>query len=87
MSAPQVNAATVVGKGLVDALRARFEIFDQLKGSGAALGVLALSDACRSLELKAKQTAQAPVSTDELDRLAEIAAASQSELRVQLLAA
>ena len=59
----------------------------QLKGSGAALGALTLSEACRSLELKAKQGAEPPLSTEELDRLAEIAAASQSELRVQLLAA
>jgi PAS domain S-box-containing protein len=56
----------------------------QLKGSGAALGALALSDACRTLEQRAKQAA---VSPDEVRRLAEIAAASQSELRVALLAA
>jgi len=59
----------------------------QRKGRGAALGALALSNAGRTLEVKAKQAAHAPLSTDELDRLAEIAAASQSELRVQLLAA
>jgi signal transduction histidine kinase/CheY-like chemotaxis protein/CHASE3 domain sensor protein len=62
-------------------------LMHQLKGSGAALGALTLSDACRSLELKAKQGATPPLSADELGRLAEIAAASQSELRVQLLAA